>query len=153
MTLMQFLSMMGVDWTQFSKNRQQYIRRWTQWDSEFRITGRGQDSHVHIGDPQVFRFARHAQIHWGIDRNINYNILYNIYKEVQRKQGRTMQSMMRLAAQNGVHTNTISSYIALLVERGLVTKHIWSPAVGQKRIRLKPQFHERFEIKQESTMR
>jgi len=145
MTLMQFLHMMGVEWTAFSKNRQQYIKRWMQWDPQFRISGRGQSSTVYLANPQVFMFARHAQTHWGIDRNINFNILYNIYREIQRKQGRTMSSMMRLAAQNGVHPNTISSYINLLVEQGLVTKHIWSPTIGQKRIRLKPQFHERFD--------
>lgn len=142
MTLMQFLSMMGVSWSQFSKNRAQYIKRWSAWDSEFRITGRGQDSHVYLSQLHVFKFARHAEVHWNISNNINYNILYNIYREIQRKQGRTMPSFVRLAAQNGVHSNTISSYVNLLVERGLVTKHVWSPALGQKRISLRPQFHE-----------
>ena len=147
MLIREFLEVCGLSWAAFSKNRQQWIKKWQSWDSGFVIEGRGQAACVSFSNINVFAFWGHCRNVWGIDTNLNYALLYEIYTEAYRKQGRALTSLKKIAARFGVHPNTVSSYVTTLVDAGIMEKQVWSTGLEQKRIALRPKFHEIFEYK------
>jgi DNA-binding transcriptional regulator YhcF (GntR family) len=144
MNILHFLAVAGLDWLSWSKNKAKWIKKWQGWDSTFDVTGRGQAATVICRDPEIWRFAAHAKTHWNISQNINYAVLYELYQEIMQRQGKPMPALSILGAKYGVHANTISSYINILVEVGVVSKQSWNYAIDKKRTRVMPLFHEEY---------
>lgn len=144
LSILEFLELFGMSYEKFSKDKAKLVAKWTSWEPSFKVTGVGRDAVVSAQSFEVFYFQEHARIYWLISGIIDYRLLYELYKIIIETDGRNLRAYGSIAAELGVHPNTIARYVNLLDSAGIISKQVRYEAQNRRRVKALPMFHDEF---------